>query len=155
MLLKCGTITYWTTDMRGLVSVAQTSQTSALSQATICPISGPIAGVEGGWRGDKNAVEMRDDRILDRRHARTILRCSDASDLCLLPGDDTSRVCPPTGGEGSCKGILHAVETQHNRRGRKTCADCSPLLRCLGPLSSHRCPSQLPNSPSITSPQMP
>ena len=42
--------------------------------------------------GIKNAVEMRDDFLSDRRHARTVLRRSDASDLCPIPVDNPSRV---------------------------------------------------------------
>ena len=37
MLLKCGTITYRTVDMRGLFSVTQTPQTYDLYQVTIRP----------------------------------------------------------------------------------------------------------------------
>ena len=81
MLLKCGTIAYWTTDMRGLISVAQTPRTSALPQVTICLGSAPLRLERVSGEGIKKAVEMRDDRISDRRYARTILRRSDASDL--------------------------------------------------------------------------
>ena len=102
MLLKCGTVTYWTADMRGLFSVVQTPRTSVLSQVTIRPGSFP----------------PRVERVA---------------------------------GEG----IPHAVETRHDRRRRKTCADCSLSLRRLGPLPSPRCRGQLPNSPSLPSPQMP
>ena len=52
------------------------------------------------------------------------------------------------------EGILHAIETRNNRRGRNTCVDCYPLFRRLGPLPSPSCPGELPNSPSIPSPQM-
>ena len=54
MLLKWGTIAYRTTDMCGLISVAQTPRTSALAQVTICPRSAPPrAGGYGGCRGDQ------------------------------------------------------------------------------------------------------
>ena len=87
MLLKCGTIAYRTADMRGLFSVAQTPRTSALAQMTIRPRSAPpqVERVDG--EGTKNAVEMRDDRLSERRHGRTIPCRSAASDLCPLPGD--------------------------------------------------------------------
>ena len=47
------------------------------------------------------------------------------------------------------KGIPHAVETQDDRRRHQICAECSPLLRSLGPMSSHRCCGQFPNYPNI------
>ena len=72
------------------------------------------------------------------------------SQVKIRPGS-----APPQVERVAGEGIPHAVETRHNRRGRKTCADCSPSLRRLGPLPSPRCPSQLPNYPSISSPQMP
>ena len=100
MLLKCGTIAYRTTDMRGKISVAQTPRTSVLAQVTIHTGSAPPRVGRVSGEGIKNAVEMRDNRLSDRRHARTIIYHSDASDLCPLPDDDPSRVCPPTGGEG-------------------------------------------------------
>ena len=102
MLLKCETIAYWTADMCGLFSIAQTPQNSVLSHVRICPWSAPT----------------RVERVA---------------------------------GEG----IPHAVETQQNRRGQKTCADCSLSLRRRGPLPSPRCRVQLPNYPSLPSPQMP
>ena len=150
MLLKCGTIAYRTTDMRGLISVAHTPWTSALTQVKIRPRSAPLRVDMVAGEGIKNAFEMRDDHLSDCIHARAILCCSDTSDLFSLQGDDPSWVCPPTGGEG----VPHAVETRHNCRGRKTCVDCSLLLRRLGLLPSSRCPSQLPNSPSILSQQI-
>ena len=36
--------------------------------------------------GIKNAVEMWDYRLSERRHVWNIIRCSDTSDLCPLPG---------------------------------------------------------------------
>ena len=62
---------------------------------------------------------------------------------------------PPRVERVAGEGILHAVEMRHDCRGRKTCADCSPLLIRLGPLPSPRCRGQFPNSPSLPSPQMP
>ena len=53
------------------------------------------------------------------------------------------------------EGILHAIENQHDRRGQKTCADCSPFLRRLRPLPRPRCRGQLPKYLSLPSPQMP
>ena len=104
MLLKCGTIAYWTTDMHGLISVSLTPWNSALAQVTIRPGYVPPWVERVSGEGIKNAVEMRDDRLSDRRHARTILRRSDTSNICPLPVDDPYQVCPPTGGEGSCRG---------------------------------------------------
>ena len=86
MLLKCGTIAYRTTDMRGLISVTHKSLTSALAQVTIRPGSAPPRLERVAGEGIKNAVEIRDDRLSDRKHERTILHRSDASDLCSLPG---------------------------------------------------------------------
>ena len=86
MLMKFGAIAYQTTDMRGLFYVAQNSRTSALSQVTIRPGSAPLQVERVAGEGIKNSVEMRDNRLSERRHARTILRRSDASDLCSLPG---------------------------------------------------------------------
>ena len=68
--------------------------------------------------GIPHVVEMRDDGLSDHRHARTFLRRSDASDLCPIPGDDPSWICPPRVERVAGEGIPHAVETQHNRRGR-------------------------------------
>ena len=155
MLLKCGTIAYQKTNMRGLISVAQTPGTSALAQVTICPGSDPPRVERVAGEGIKNTVKMWYNRLSDRRHAQTIIRRADASDLCPLPGDDPSRSAPPRVERVAGEGIPYAVETRHNRRGRKTCTDCSPLLRRLRPLPSPRCPSQLPNYPSISSTQMP
>ena len=104
MLLKCGTIAYRTTDMRGLISVAQMPRRYDLAQVMIHPGSAPPRVERVAGEGIKNAVEMRDDCLSDRRHARTILRRSDASNLSPLPGDDPSRVCTPTGGEGVWRG---------------------------------------------------
>ena len=99
ILLKWGTIAYRTTDMCGLISVAQTPRTSALAQVTICPGSAPPPRVDMvAVEGIKNAVEIREDRLSERRHVRNILRRSDASDLCPLPSDGPSRVFPPAGG---------------------------------------------------------
>ena len=61
MLLKCGTITYPTTDMRGLISVAQTYRTYALAQVTIRPGSAPPRVERVAGEGIKHAVTMRDD----------------------------------------------------------------------------------------------
>ena len=59
---------------------------------------------------------MRDDRLSDRRHARTILRPSDASDLYLLSGDYPSRVCPPPRVERVAgEGIKNAVVMRYDR----------------------------------------
>ena len=106
MLLKCGMIAYWTTDMRGLISTSQSSRTSSLVQVTIRPGSAPPRLERLAGEGIKNSVEMRDDCLSDRRNARTILCRSDASDLCPLPCDDPSQVFPPTGVEGSWIGDI-------------------------------------------------
>ena len=71
------------------------------------------------------------------------------SQVMIRPDSDPPRVERADG-----EGIPHAVETRHNIRRRKTCADCSLPLRRLRPLPSSRCLSQLPNSPSIPSTQM-
>ena len=61
----------------------------------------PPRGVERlAGEGIVHAVEMRDDRLSDGRHARTVLHRSYASDLCPLPCDNPYRVFPPAGGEG-------------------------------------------------------
>ena len=73
MLLKCRTIVYQTTDIGGLISVAQTPRTSALAQVTIRPGSAPPRVERVAGEGIKNAVVMRYDRLSDRRHARNIL----------------------------------------------------------------------------------
>ena len=53
----------------------------------------PPRGVERvAGEGIPHAAEIRDNRLSDVRHARTVLRRLDASDLCPLPGDDPSRV---------------------------------------------------------------
>ena len=90
--------------MSGLISVAQKPQTSALVQVTIRPGSAPPRVDRVAGEGIKNAVEMRDDCLSDRRHAQTIIRRSDASDLFPLPSDDMSRFFLPTGGEGGFRG---------------------------------------------------
>ena len=77
-------------------------------------------------------------------------RTSALSQVMIRPGS-----APPWVERVYGDGIPHAVETRHNHRGRKACAHCSPLLGRLGPLPSPRCPNQLPNYPSIPSPQIP
>ena len=72
---------YQKTNMRGFISVAQTPWTSTLAQVTIRPGSDPPRVERVAGEGIKNAVEMRDDRLSDRRHTRTILRRSDALDF--------------------------------------------------------------------------
>ena len=63
----------------------------------VCPPHG-VERVAG--EGILHAVEIRDNRLSDGRHVRTVLCRSDASDLCPLPGDDPSRFFPPTGWRG-------------------------------------------------------
>ena len=55
----------------------------------VCPPHG-VERVAG--EGILHAVEIRDNRLSDGRHVRTVLCRSDASDICPLPGDDPSRV---------------------------------------------------------------
>ena len=85
--------------------------------------------------GTENAVEMRDDRLSDQRHARIDLRCSDTLELCPFPGNNPSRVCPPAGGESGWRGDQKRCwNTGWSPIGPQTCADYSLLLRRLGPL---------------------
>ena len=118
----------------------------------VCP---PRRAERVDGEGIKNAVEMQDDRLSDRRHARTVLRHSDASDLCLSQVMIRPASAPPRAERMAGEGIPHTVETQHDRHSRKTCMDCSPSLRRLGPLPSPRCCGQSPNSPRLPSPKMP
>ena len=126
MLLKCGTIAYRTIDMRGLISVAQTSRTTALAQVKICTGSAPR-----GWRG---CLERGSKMLLkcgtiayrtaDMRGLFSVAQTPWTSALyqvMIRPGSAPPRVDRVAG-----EGISHAVETRHNRRGRKTYAYCSP-----------------------------
>ena len=85
IMLKCGRTAYRTADMSGLFSVAQTPRTSALSQVTICPRSAPRRS--RGWLERVSHMMLKRDMIAaDGRHARTVLCCSDASELFPIPG---------------------------------------------------------------------
>ena len=76
---------------------AITAATNGDNPSRVCHPRG-VERVAG--EGIPHAVEMRDDHLLDFRHALTVICRSDASDICPLPGDDPSRVYPPAGGEG-------------------------------------------------------
>ena len=67
----------------------------------VCPPRG-VERVDGD--GILHAVEKRDNRLSDGRHARTVLCISDTLDLFPLPGDNPSRVCPMRGGEVGWRG---------------------------------------------------
>ena len=114
---------------------------------------------EGGLRIDATLLFHEHVICLQRivvRQGRTNKKRSDKAIPAATNGDDPSRVCPPLRVERVAgEGIPHAVEMRDDRRGRQTCADCSPSLRRLGHLPSPRCGDQLPNSPNIPSPQMP
>ena len=114
---------------------AITAATNGDNPSRVCPPRGAerVAG-----EGIKNTVEMLDDHLSDCRNARNVLRRSDASDLCHLPGENPSRVCLLRVERVAGEGIPHDFETRHSSRGWKTCTDCSPLTRRLGTLPSPR-----------------
>ena len=156
MLFKCGTITYQNINMRILISVSQTPRTYALAQVTIHPGSAPPRKWRG-WmeRGSKMLLKCGSIayRTVDMQGLFSVAqtpRTSSLSQVMIRPGSSPLRL-----ERVAREGIPHAVETRNNRRGQKTCTDCSLLLRRLRPLPSPRCPSQFPNYPSIPSPQKP
>ena len=71
--------------------------TNSDDPSRVCP---PCGGDRVAGEGIPHAVEMPYNCLSDGRHARTVLYCSDALDLCPLPGDDPSRVCSPMGWRG-------------------------------------------------------
>ena len=127
-----------------------------LPTVTVCPGSAPSMGWIG-WleRGSHmmlncGTITYRMENMRGLFSVAQTPRTSTLSEVMIRPG-----YVPPRVERVDGEGILHAVETRHNRRGWKTCADCSPSLRRLGPLTSPRCRGQLPNYPSLPSPQMP
>ena len=104
----------------------------------------PPCGVERlAGKGIPHAVETRDNHLSDGRHAQTVLRLSDASDLCPLPGDDLSHVCPPAGWRG-CMEMLSrmllkrdtiAADGRHARTVIR-CSDASELCPLPGAVAS-------------------
>ena len=68
------------------------------------------------------------------RQGRTKKKRSDKAIPAATNSDDPSRICPPLPRQGervAGEWIPHAVAMQDDRRGRQTCAECSPSLRRL------------------------
>ena len=93
--------------------------------------------------GILHAVETRDDHLSDGRNARTVLRRLDALDLCHLPGNNPSRVCPPAGWIGWLEKGSHMLlkrdKIAADRRNAKTVihhSDSSDLCFLPGAVAS-------------------
>ena len=134
----------------------RTKRFPLLPPETIRPGSSPHAGWRG-WleRGSKvlfkcGTISYRTANMRGLFSVAQTPRNSALSQVTIRPGSAPPRVERVAG-----EGILHSVETQHGRCGRKTCADCSPSLKRLGPLPSPRCRGQFPNYPSLPSLQNP
>ena len=65
------------------------------------------------------SIVMREERENNKRSDKAIPTATN--------GDDPSRICPPRRVERVAgERIPHDVATRDDRRGRQTCADCSP-----------------------------